>query len=394
MEKKRTRAQDAAKGIMVMAIVFFHCWLVVAPNPQETLATFNILIALFPFLLSSFFFYTGYNYLPNGKSFKYNITRRAKQLLIPLVICFAVSILLISPMYLAYNHEDMASSFQTIGNTIVYSLLSEPFAMMLNFPQSGGVVFELVVGLGLLWFLYALFICSIPFYLLVEHTNKKLSTLISVDIICLVMAFCLGEFVGTYLPYHVQSYPLIVAIMLTAAHLRQHHFLNLRILFKKDSLFHALNMIIAEALVVGICLVCHFRFGAFYTGSIPGGQYDPVMKGFDPLITFLFSIIGTYFLHTLCRLIKHIPLVGKALQYIGNHSAVFYLFHPIFIALLSISFFQRKVIWGQFQGVFYGVISIILLVGLCFLLDFMYKKKKVKSDIIEEVEKAKAPEDI
>lgn len=394
MEKKRTRAQDAAKGIMVMAIVFFHCWLIVAPNPQETLATFNILIALFPFLLSSFFFYTGYNYLPNGKSFKYNITRRAKQLLIPLVICFVVSILLISPMYLAYNHEDMASSLQTIGNTIVYSLLSEPFAMMLNFPQSGGVVFELVVGLGLLWFLYALFICSIPFYLLVEHTNKKVTTLISVDIICLAMAFCLGEFVGTYLPYHVQSYPLILAIMLTAAHLRQYHFLNLRILSKKDSLFHALNMIIAEALVVGICLVCHFRFGAFYTGSIPGGQYDPIMKGFDPLITFIFSIIGTYFLHTLCRLIKHIPVVGKALQWIGNHSAVYYLFHPIFIAMLSILFFQRKVVWGQFQGVFYGLVAVILLAGLSFLLDFLYKKKKVKSDIIEEIEKAKAPEDI
>ena len=146
MEKKRTRAQDAAKGIMVMAIVFFHCWLIVAPNPQETLATFNILIALFPFLLSSFFFYTGYNYLPNGKSFRSNITRRAKQLLIPLVICFFISIVTIGAMELAFNHVDVKATFQDIGNTILYSLMSEPLSVMIGFPKDGGLVYELVVA--------------------------------------------------------------------------------------------------------------------------------------------------------------------------------------------------------------------------------------------------------
>ena len=95
MEKKRTRAQDAAKGLMIIAVVFFHCYLLVAPNPTAAVMNFNILAAFFPFLLSTFFFYTGYNYLPNGRSVKDNILRRAKQLLIPLVVCFAISIVII-----------------------------------------------------------------------------------------------------------------------------------------------------------------------------------------------------------------------------------------------------------------------------------------------------------
>ena len=68
MEKKRTRAQDAAKGLMIIAIVFFHCFLVTSPNPMEAATSFNILGAIFPFLLSSFFFYTGYNFLPKFRS--------------------------------------------------------------------------------------------------------------------------------------------------------------------------------------------------------------------------------------------------------------------------------------------------------------------------------------
>ena len=394
MEKKRTRAQDAAKGIMIIGVIFFHCWLIAIPNVQETLFKFNILLTIFPFLLSSFFFYTGYNYLPNERTFKENILRRAKQLLIPLVVCFIVSILVISPMELIVDHSDVGKTFQGIGNTILYSLMSEPWAQMIGFPSDGNVVFELVVALGLVWFLYALFICSIFFYLLVKYTNKSLPALISVDIVCLLISFCLGQFVGVYLPYTVQCYPLIVAIMLTAAYLRQSHFLNRKILTKKDSLFHCLNMFIAEGLIVGTCFVCHYSCGSIFTGSLPGGYFDPVLKGFDAFIGFAFSIIGTYFIHTLCRLIKHIPVVGKSLQWVGNHSAIFYLFHPIFIAILSILIFQRQQLWGIWQAILYSVITIIFLVGLCLLIDLIFKKKRPNSELVEEAGNTKAPEDI
>ena len=393
MEKKRTRAQDAAKGLMIIGVVFFHCYIACFDNAMDGALSFSILGAIFPFLLSSFFFYTGYNYVPNGRSFKENILRRAKQLLIPLAICFAISTITLSTMELIFDHGDVGATFTKIGNTILYSLMSEPLSIMIGFPKSGGTLFSLVLALGLLWFLYCLFICSIFFYLLVNHTNKKLSTLISVDIILLVLAFILGQFVGVYLPYTVQCYPVVIAIMLTAAYLRQSHFLNRRILTKKDSLFHALNMLIAEGIVIGICLACHYLFGATVTGTLPGGMFDPVLKGFDAFIAFLFSIVGTYFIHTLCRLIKHIPLVGKALQWVGNHSAIFYLFHPIFLTLTMIVVFQKRIVWGMWQSFFYLAVTIAFLVGVCLLIDFIVKKKQIAQPIKEEVENSKDAED-
>ena len=393
MEKKRTRAQDAAKGLMIIAVVFFHSYLLTFDNPPDALGSFNILGAFFPFLLSSFFFYTGYNYVPNGKSFKENLAKRAKQLLLPIVFCYIITIVSISIMELIYNHNDIGGTFQAIGNTILYSLMSEPLAWMIGFPQSGGTVFGIVLGLGLLWFLYCLFICSIFFYLLVNFTNKRPANLISVVIVLLVMAFCLGEFVGIYLPYAVQCYPVVLAIMLTAAYLRQSHFLNRRILSKKDSWHHAINMIVAEGLIVGISLACHYHFGALLTGSIPGGMFDPSLKGFDAFIVFVFSIVGTYFLHTLCRLIKHIPVVGIVLQWIGNHSAIFYLFHPIPLILASIIFFQKKIVWGHAQAFFFVAFAVIFLSGVCLLMDLIIKKKQIKRPIAEEIENNKDPED-
>ncbi len=393
MDKKRTGAQDAAKGLMIISVIFFHCLLVTSPNPQDTLLTFNPLFAIFPFLLCSFFFYTGYNYVDKGRSFKENVIRRAKQLLIPLVICFVVSIILISSMELIYNHDDVSATFKIIWDTILYSLMTQPMAFMLNFPESGVVLFELVVALGLVWFLYALFICSIFFYLLVKFTNKSLATLISVDIVLLAIAFSIGQFVGTYLPYVVESYPLILAIMLTAAYLRKSNFLNKKLETKKDWVFTIINAIIAEGLVVGTCFICHYQFGAIFTGTFPGGQFDPILKGADALIIFVFSIIGTYFVHMLCRAIVRIPVVGFCIERIGKRSALFYLFHPIFISLFSILVFQKQVIWGVGQAYFYVLVVVACLVGTGIVIDLIIKKMKKPQQMIEEVENNKAPEE-
>ena len=392
----RTRAQDIAKGMMIIAVVFFHCFITTSANPSEAAQAFSVLKAMFPFLLSSFFFYAGYNYTANDRTFKQNIIRRAKQLLIPMVIAFVISTTSITVMELIFRHDDVGSVFVDVGNTILYCWMTEPLAWILQFPQSGGIVFELVIALGLLWFLFVLFVASFFFYLLVKHTNKKLSTLISVVIGLLLIAFCIGQFVpsGTYLPYYVQCWPVVIAIMLTAAYLRQSHFLNRRITSKKDSLLIGLNALIAEGIVVGISLVCYFYFGASSTGSLPGSLFDAKLKGFDAFVAFAFGILGTYFLHTVCRLIKFIPVVSTCLQWVGNHSAIFYMLHPIFIELVGIVGFQKQVLWGGAQAYFYVAVVVAFLTGLCLLFDLIFKRKHNNQKIEEVVRKNEAPEDI
>ena len=350
-------------------------------------------MSMFPFLIGTFFFYSGYNYTPNNRTFGQNVARRAKRLLIPLVAAFVISAVLISAMELAFYHADVMPALKDIGNSILYGLLSDPFAILIGFPKEGGLVFELYLGLCLIWFLYALFICSVFFFLLVKFTNKSLPTLISVVLGLLILAFCINQFIGNYLPYSVNAYPVILAIMLTGAYLRQSNFLEREITCKRDIVFHAINMVVAEGLVVGTCLFCYFQYGSTLVGAMAGGLFDPKLKGFDVLIVFTFSIVGTYFVHMLCRLIIRIPVIGRGLQWLGNHSAIFYLFHPVFLELTSIVIFQKKIMWGVGQAFFYAAVVAALLALTCLLMDLIAKKRKkpaeesVPAEVIENNER-------
>lgn len=375
MEKKRTGAQDSAKGLMIISVMFFHCYIMTFERPPEALGNFCVLFAIFPYILVCFFFYAGYNYRPNKRAFGQNVIRRARQLLIPMVVAFIISAVTISSMELIFDHQDIGATFLAIGNSILHGLMSDPLAVMINFPQNGGEIYQLYLALGLIWFLYALFICSVFFYLLVKFTNRRVENLISVVIGLLVLAFCIGQFVGVYLPYTVQCYPVILAIMLTAAYLRKSHFLNRKVKCPRDLIFHGVNMIVAEGVVVGTCLVCHYQWGALLTGLLPGGMFAPILKGFDAFIGYFFAILGTYFIHTLCRLIKHIPVVSVVLEWLGNHSAIFYLFHPIFIDLVAIVVFRKQRMWGIWQAFFYVGVVVLLLAGLCALIDLIVKRK-------------------
>ncbi len=385
MENKRTNTQDIAKGLLIIGVVAFHSYLMVYPNYRDVLQDFNILMAIIPFIISTFFFYSGYNYNPSSRSTKENIVRRAKQLLIPFVIAFVVSTILISSMELAFHHDQVGETFVSLGNSILFNLLSEPLSLMIKFPQSGGMVFELTLALGLLWFLYALFLCSVIFFFVVKYTNKKLSSFISVVLALLILSFCLGQFVAPYLPYSIQCYPIIIAIMLTGSYIKQHNnILDNKVESKKDIVFKVINMLIAEGLIIAICLLCYYQFGAILVGSLPGGQFNAILKGYDAFISYAFAFLGVYFLHHLARLISHIPGLRFSLQWIGKRSAIFYLFHPIFIDFIGIVFFQKQMIWGIWQAILYMISSLLLLVGVCLIIDLISKKFKKKDVAVDE----------
>ena len=374
MEKKRSSAQDIAKGLMIIAVVFFHCYIETFENHGDSIKDFNVLVACFPFILSTFFFYAGYNYTPNKRSYKENIARRAKQLLIPFVVAFLVSTVLISCMELAFHFDDTAGTFHAIGNSVLYGLMSEPLALMIGFPRQGGIIFELILALCLLWFLYALFFCSLLFYWLVKYTNEKLSTLISVVVALLVIAFCIGQFVGTYLPYQVESYPVILAIMLVAAYLRKSNFLDRPVNGKKGVAFLIINALLAEGLIIGTSFVLNARFGTTTAGSMPSGLFDPAIGGFDAFVTFAFGLLGVYFIHTICRGLERVRVVNTCLQWLGKRSAIFYLFHPIFLELAAIAIFQKKIPWGRGQAFFYVAVVLALLTSVCLLIEWLMKK--------------------
>ena len=370
LAKRIANTQDIVKGLLITSVVFFHALMfMVLPNTGSVLTDFNILFALFPFLLMVFFFYAGYNYTPGKRTPVQNIKNRSVQLLIPLASVFVLNTVLVFAIRLPTGE-----SLEALWNGIIYFFMSQPLAQMIGFPANGVLNFDLVLGLGILWFLYALYFVSIFFYLIVDYAIQKPSRLISIISILLIAGFCLGQFVGTYLPYTCQCYPVVLAIMLLAAYLKQSRFLDKPVEKKKDLVLLIVNTLVAELIIVGIELFGYFAFGATMVGSLPGGLYNSILKGFDAFLAFIVGFLGTYVIHTVSRGIGKIPVVSIVLDWYGRHSSFVYLLHPICLTFTHYVIFQQQIVLGDFQPFLYVFITIGFFVVAFLIMDLIRNK--------------------
>ena len=381
-EKKQISAQSIVKGLLITSVIYFHATMFSAmPNPGSMLNEYHILLSLFPFLMMVFFFYAGYNYTPEKRTIGENIKRRSLQLLIPLLVAFVVSTLLVTAMRVP-NGE----SWEGIKNAILYFLMSEPLAFMIGFPSNGIISLDLVICLGILWFLYVLYIVSVFFYLIVDYAIKKPVRIFSIVFGLLLVGYCIGQFAGVYLPYSVQCYPVVLAMMLLAAYLKKFNFLDRKVESKRDLGYIILNTVAAEAVVAGIGLFGYFTYQSTMLGALPGGMFNSRIKGYDAFISFGIGLLGTYAIHQVSRILNIVPVISNVLDWYGRHSSYVYLLHPICLSFIhTIMFGQRKMMGGATPYV-YTFITIGMLVVIFLLIDFIiYKIKNSKRDKEEPV---------
>ncbi len=164
--KKIDDMQNIAKGILIFSVVFFHIKIFL---DYSALNTFSILFLLFPCIIGVFFFYSGYNYNPGKRTAKESIKKRTKQLLLPLLVIWGLSTILVVPMLLLTH----SATLENIKQSFVYVIMSEPWALLSGFDIST-FNFDLAVCIGVEWFLYTLWIVSCIFYLIVDFVNEKL----------------------------------------------------------------------------------------------------------------------------------------------------------------------------------------------------------------------------
>ena len=215
------------------------------------------------------------------------------------------------------------------------------------------------------------FICGVCCFLL-----NKLTRVASIIVLCLLIAFCLGEFAGVYLPYTVQCYPVALAMMLLAAYLKKFNFLDREYKTKKDVLLTVTNVLVAEGIIVGIGLVGYYILGSTMIGSLPGGKFDDNLKGFDAFFAFVIGFLGTFVIHHISRLINKVPIISFILDWYGQHSSYVYLLHPIFLSFIHFVMFGGTVIVGGFQPYAYSFITIGMLVAIFIVVDFIILKVK------------------
>ncbi len=376
-KNERSNIQDMVKGALIIAVIFFHSFIL---KDVTTYNEFHVILCLFPCVMGVFFFYAGYNYQVGKRTPGQNIVRRTKQLIIPLVVMIFVDILLVGGLQLIYKLTDLTG----IWHALKQFLLSE-----------GGIVhfhadisktnYELSLPLAILWYLYTLYIISIIFYLIVDKVIIKLSRFIPIVVILVLLSFAIGQFIDPKLPYALQSYPLILAIMLTGAYLSQHSVLDRPLNNKKSIIIACVQMVIAESLIFGIGLLCYYAFGAATVGALPGGELNPVIKGFDAFVTYILSLFGTIFIHTLMRLITKIKIFSLFFGYLGKNVALVYVTHPIFLAYIHTLIFGRNGnVLGWFQPYAYTIITLILFIGISLLIKLIINKIKSKKNKVEE----------
>ncbi|MCR5078789.1 MAG: acyltransferase family protein [Bacilli bacterium] len=385
--KNRSHAQDIAKCLLIVAVVAFHALMIVYSR-EEVAGQFNPLLVMFPFLLGVFFFYSGYNYNPGKRTFGENLKRRTLQLLVPMVVCTIVDGVLVG-LFVRFGTGE---SWNDISDSFLNAIMGDATAIMTGFAKTHNII-DLVELIGLTWFIYVLYFASIPFYLLVDYTNKKLSRLISVVTGVLLVGYLIGQFVpfGTYLPYGLNSLPVALALMLTAAYLKQTNFLDRPHNDKKSNVLGIINILAAWGIIIGTGLICYYAYNTTLVGSLMGGSFNAKLKGLDCFLAFLFGILGTYIMHQIGRAMDLLPGVRVALTYVGERSALLYLTHPIFLAFFDAIVFHRNLLIGPFQPYLYTIGTVLMFVIYRILWEMLLNRIKMRASK-EKAQKAQTKE--
>lgn len=375
LEKGRSNVQDMVKGALIIAVIFFHSCLYGNDNIYNE---FNIIFCIFPCVMGVFFFYTGYNYTMGKRKPLDSIKRRTKQLLIPLVIMIFVSTILVGGLQLITKNTDMIG----IWHSLKYFLLSKGGVTMWHADISKAN-YDLLLAVGLLWYLYVLYIISIIFYLIVDWTISRLRNLIIVVLPLLFISFLLGQFCGYWLPYSVQSYGLFLAIMLVAAYIKKLNLLDVPLDNKKNIIVTISLAVVFEGIIIGLGLLCYYAFGATTVGALPGGSLNETIKGFDVFVSFVMAILGTYVIHTLMRFLSKIKILSMFFGLVGKYVAIVYVTHPIFISYIHTLIFGRNFsVLGWFQPYMYTFITVAILIIIFVIIEIIKKKKQDEKEAI------------
>ena len=364
--EKINNIQNIAKGILICSVVFFHSRICI---DYSVIYNFNILFLIFPCVIGVFFFYSGYNYKPQKRTAKESIKKRTKQLLLPLIFIWGLSTILVVPILLLTK----SATLYSIKQSYMYVAMSEPWAMMtgMNIATCN---FDLILCIEAGWFLYTLWIVSCIFYLIVDFVNKKLSRHIITVALLLFISFLMGKFLGPYLPFVINCYPVVLAIMLTAAYLKKSNFLDK----EERTIIKFTKVITFELIIILISTICYFVFGGIMVGSLKGGSFDSSITGFDAYISYVFAILGTYIIHSISRLINKIPVVSSIFMKFGENSAYVYITHGIIISYIDTLIFHRnhEMFSSSAQSIIYLFIALLIYI----ILYRIFKRGKIKNE--------------
>ena len=356
--RKRMPEQDVAKGIAILGVVLFHILYI----HKDIYAIFA---GSMGFVMSMFFFLSGYNYKP-GRTYKENVLRRVKNLLVPFLIYVSVIIISLGAYFLIKG----TYSFEQIINAVLYSFTGSKFVAHFGILRTD--IADLVfAGIRVSWFVIMLFGASLIFYAVVDLALKNIKWFISINAALLAVTIIVA-FINYWPPLYIAESFTIASIMIFGA------------MFKKYHLFEIRNTLIVVLTSIGAYLT-YIVMQLFLRGSglmIAGNMINHFGQ-FEGLLVLLYAVIGSYAFVNFCKLVVKVKALRIVFTFLGNNSAQLLLLHSfVFVILGEIFHFDAGIVsisaeYTDWMKFLYAFMTIIIVIGYIFLL--MFIKKKIKS---------------
>lgn len=310
-QKKRMLSQDIAKGLAMLLVIGLHT----ASTPKPYLYYIG---TVFCYIMTFYYFISGYNYRPGRRTKLENIKTRAKIILIAFFL-YSICIWIIYFVYFLITKE------MPISELLLHYpkfLLSENGCYLLGIKYE---YFWFTNSVGPSWFIVDLLFASIIFFLIVDYAIANLKRLISIVILLTaITGFLVALLPG--LPWNVQTVPLIAALMLLGAFFGKH-----KVFEWQDS---KISWRIVNSLVaLGIVIFLQLQFP--FTGLFMGGAMDTKIGGWDSLFCIAYCLFGSYYYMNLCCLVEKIKFVSTFLAWFGRNSLQILLSHMVIVQFVS-----------------------------------------------------------
>ena len=367
LEKQRDYAQDIAKGIGILLVMMVHIF--------DYPMWYQIIMAITGVWLMPFFFtLSGYYYRPGARSRGESIRRRAVQLLKPYFIYSGV-IWVVTTIY------NLVSTSITIWECVkqyLTFLVSRNTLVLLGLAQKGmgsptpGISFSSVTVP--FWFIAMMFMADVIFYLIADWVLAKTKRFISVTAGLILLTFLLNVLVsklGTGLPFNIQNVPMATALMLVGAMFGRYKVLS-------KGFTTPLWTVINSFAVLGTIILLEWQFRG--AGSFSAGIFV-YFGAVEVFPCVLFGIMAPFMAVSFSRLLDKIPVLNKALAWVGLRTLPILLVHMFISTYVTKVFGISAKVMGQ-QGTRIGESFINLLITLAIIViyriiwEYLLKKAK------------------
>lgn len=345
MDNKRFDFLDIAKGLGIIFVLFSHsCGF---PVLGKTIVAFYMPL---------FFFISGYTYTPK-RSVKENIVRKLKQLLIPYV---GFTLLLYAEhVILAVIKHELTSS--NLINPLLGALYSRG-ALYARW-DSENVIFMLISN-GPMWFITAMALASVIFYLVVDTflKDKKSRIIISGVLVVITAAF---SYSPVLLPWSIDTVFACALFMLVGARLRALNYYG----EVKNPLTNVIKVLIA-AVVYSVI--------TSYANPINMSLRDYGYKGALGALWFVaVSLIGSAIFLWLCKYLEKIRIKSIIIA-VGRHTFSIMSLHTILFKYLNKVYYvlgmsfefkpASPLYWLYWIGIF------VVVIVCCIVFDYVIGK--------------------